>query len=131
SHTVNSLWMISLQLVLGGVFLTCLGLLVENTSTIVWSNTYLFALGYGATFGIPFAFILYFWLMTSGDSGKVASFTFLVPLISVLVGTFFMNEPFTLSLFIGLILIVLSISFVNYSGGKNKQEVAENMKSIS
>src|SRR5699024_10655463 len=44
SHTVNSLWMISLQLVLGGVFLTCLGLLVENTSTIVWSSTYLFAL---------------------------------------------------------------------------------------
>lgn len=131
SSTVNSLWMISLQLVLGGVFLTCLGLLAEDASTIVWSHTYLLALGFGSTFGIPFAFILYFWLITSGDSGKVASFTFLVPLISVLVGTLFMNEPFTLSLFIGLLLIVLSISFVNYSGGKSKQKIAENVKSIS
>ncbi len=53
--------------------------------------------------------------MNSGESSKVASFTFLVPLIAVLTGTIFMNEPFTWTLLVGLILIVLSIYLVNYT----------------
>lgn len=131
SHKVDYLWMISLQLIIGGTVLTCTGFFIEDFSTIVWNKTYLFALAYGTTLGIPIAFILYFRLINLSDSSKVASFTFLVPVIAVLVGTIFMNEPFTASLFIGLILIVISISFVNYSSKKTDNTMVENVKQIS
>ena len=51
--------------------------------------------------------------MRSGESSKVSSFTFLVPLIAVLLGTIFLNEPFTPSLLVGLVLILSSIYMIN------------------
>lgn len=131
SNEVDYLWMISLQLIIGGIILTCIGFFVEDVSSIIWNSTYLLLLGYGITFGIPIAFVLYIRLMNSGDSSKVASFTFLVPVIAVLVGTIFMDEPFTMSLFFGLILIILSISFVNYSGRKSENEIVKDIENIS
>lgn len=49
----------------------------------------------------------------SDEAGRVSSFTFLVPLTSVLIGTIFLHEPFTLSLFIGMSFILLSIYLMN------------------
>lgn len=115
SDQVDFLWMIALQTTLGGFFLINIGFLTEDFSSIDWNQDYLLSLSYGATLGIPIAFILYFYLMISDDSSKIASYTFLVPFISVLFGTIFLNEPFTTYLFIGLIFIVLSIAFVNHS----------------
>ncbi|MGG3450477.1 DMT family transporter [Domibacillus aminovorans] len=123
SKQVDSLWMIALQFTIGGAILTSIGAGVEGFSNIIWSREYLFGLGFGATFGIPIAFVLYFTLINSGDASSVASFTFLVPLIAVLVGTVFMNEPFSITLFAGLILIILSIGFVNYSGESSNKQV--------
>lgn len=113
SPHVDSLWLVALQSVLGGVVLTCSGLGIESWSSITWNGTYLFGLIFGSTLGIPMAFIIYFKLVNSGEASKVASYTFLVPLIAVLFGTLFLGEPFTLSLLVGLILIVSSIYFVN------------------
>ncbi|USK68790.1 DMT family transporter [Peribacillus asahii] len=113
SPKVDSLWLVALQSVLGGVVLTGMGLGAESWSDIVWNSTYVFGLVFGSTLGIPVAYILYFKLLNSGETSKVASSTFLVPLIAVLFGTSFLGEPFTLSLFIGLILIASSIYLVN------------------
>ncbi|NEU30960.1 DMT family transporter [bacterium LRH843] len=123
SNKVDPLWMIALQLLIGGSFLLSLGTGLESWSNIVWSGPYFIGLGFGATLGIPIAFIIYFKLVNSGDASKVASFTFLVPLIAVLIGSIFMNEPITLSLLGGLILIVSSICFVNYRGKVKEQQL--------
>lgn len=120
STRTDALWMVALQFLIGGVALTIMGAVTENLQDIVWNTPYLIGLVFGGVFGVTVAFTLYFKLINAGDASKIASFTFLVPLIAVLTGTFFLNEPFTLTLFTGLILIVLSISFVNYSGGNRK-----------
>lgn len=130
SKQVDALWMVALQFTIGGIVLTGIGLGAEDFSTIVWNSSYLFALGYAATIGIPLAFALYFTLINSGDSSKIASFTFLVPLIAVLVGTLFMDEPFTVSLFIGLILIVVSIGFVNYTSKKKVKQLETRIEKL-
>ncbi|MED4584574.1 DMT family transporter [Brevibacillus choshinensis] len=118
SGKVDSLWMVALQFIIGGALLTGAGTVFERWSDIVWNGGYLFGLGFGATFGVPIAFVIYFHLMNGGDASKVASFTFLVPLIAVATGTLFLHEPFTYSLVAGLVLIVLSICLVNYRGKK-------------
>lgn len=125
SHKVDSLWMVGLQSLIGGMVLTWIGVVTEDWSSIVWNGKYLFGLSYGSILGVAAAYILYFKLVNSGEATKVASFTFLVPLIAVLVGTLFLGEKFTYSLLVGLILIVISIYFVNHSGKKQELKTKE------
>ncbi|MFD0824274.1 DMT family transporter [Neobacillus sp. M.A.Huq-85] len=125
SHKVDSLWMVGLQSLIGGMVLTGIGVVKEDWSSIVWNGKYLFGLSYGSILGVAAAYILYFKLVNSGEATKVASFTFLVPLIAVLVGTLFLGEKFTYSLLVGLILIVISIYFVNHSGKKQELKTKE------
>lgn len=110
---VDSMWMVALQFLIGGAVLMAGGSAVEDWSDITWNLPYWIGLGFGATFGVPIAFVIYFHLMNNGEASKVAAFTFLVPLIAVLTGTVFMDEPVTITLVVGLILIVLSIYLVN------------------
>lgn len=116
SGTVDSMWMVSLQFVIGGAILTAIGTGLESWVDITWNLSYLIGLGFGSTLGIPIAFVIYFHLINKGEASKVAAFTFLVPLIAVLTGTIFMQEPVTYTLAIGLALIVTSICLVNRQG---------------
>ena len=124
SGHVDSMWMVAFQFIIGGGLLTIVGTGVESWSSITWNSTYLLGLGFGSTLGIPVAFVIYFQLMNTGEASKVASFTFLVPLIAVLTGTLFLHEPFTYSLLLGLVLIVASIYCVNYTSKRNKKGIA-------
>lgn len=48
-----------------------------------------------------------------GEASKVGAYTFLIPLIAIIVSSIFLHEAITISLFIGLLFIVVSICFVN------------------
>ncbi|MGG4497637.1 DMT family transporter [Brevibacillus reuszeri] len=120
SGKVDSLWMVAIQNILGGAVLTVMGAGLENWSDIVWNTQYLIGLGYGSTFGVPIAIAIYFGLVNTGEASKVAAFTFLVPLIAVITGTIFMDEPITYTLLAGLVLIVVSIYLVNYQSKSKK-----------
>lgn len=115
SSKVDSLWLIAMQCVIGGVFLTGLGIGFEDVASIVWNGAYWSGLLYGTILGVPIAFLLYYKLVNEGEASKVASFTFLVPLISVISGYLFLGEAITYTLCIGLLLIVASIYLVNRS----------------
>lgn len=113
SSEVDAFWMVSLQFIIGGVILIGTGTIVENWSAIEWNGKYLFGLGYGSTFGIPLAYIIYYKLIHAGEASKVGTFTFLVPIIAVIISTVFVDEPVTYRLVVGLLLVGVSIYFVN------------------
>lgn len=126
SSLVDGLWLVALQNIFGGVILSGIGLSTgEGLSEIVWNVPYVSSLLYGAILGVTGATAVYFKLMNSGESSKVSSFTFLVPLISVGIGTLFLGEPFTISLFSGLVLILLSIYMINRKQKMRKNIVEE------
>lgn len=110
---VDSMWMVSLQFLIGGAALLAGGSFFEDASDIIWNLPYFIGLGFGATLGVPMAFVIYFHLINNGEASKVAAFTFLVPLIAVLAGAVFMGEEVTNTLAAGLCLIILSIYLVN------------------
>ncbi|MGE7601573.1 DMT family transporter [Peribacillus sp. NPDC097675] len=125
STQVHGLWLVAMQSIMGGSFLTGSGLAVENVSNIVWNRPYIFCLIFGSIFSMALATAVYFKLMSSGEASKVGSFTFLVPLIAVGIGTLFLGEPFTASLLEGMVLILLSIYLINrQSSTKAKKNVA-------
>ncbi|RKJ42327.1 EamA family transporter, partial [Butyricicoccus sp. 1XD8-22] len=52
-------------------------------------------------------------LMNEGEASKVGAFTFLVPILSVIVSSIFLGEAITFKLFIGMMLVGGSIYLVN------------------
>ena len=111
---VDSVWLVAGQFFFGGLVTVVLGAGMENLSAIDWSSAaYLVSLAYGGVFGVAIAWLLYFALVRAGEASKVASFTFMVPLISVLIGTLFLHEPFTSYLLAGIVCIAVSIYLVN------------------
>ena len=126
SHKVDPYWMVSLQSIIGGIALLSTGTLFENWSDIIWNSHYIFGLSYGAIFGIPLSFLIYYKLINEGEASKVGSFTFLVPIIAVILGAVFLDEPVTYLLIVGLILVGLSILIVNYKSRENLENTLKN-----
>lgn len=119
-HKADSLWLVAVQFFIGGLVMTGLGLATENASSIGWNHVgYLTGLVYGSLFGVAISWLLYFALVRTGEASKVASFTFITPLVAVLLGTIFLREPFTGYLFLGMLLIVVSILIVNRPARKS------------
>ncbi|PZE20734.1 DMT family transporter [Paenibacillus xerothermodurans] len=110
---VDSMWLVSVQCLIGGAVLSAAGSFTENWSDIVWNIPYLTGLIFGITLGISLSWIVYFMLVNAGDASRVASYTFLVPVISVLSGTLILGESFTFNLLVGLMFIGVSIYLVN------------------
>ncbi|MDY8092869.1 MULTISPECIES: DMT family transporter [Paenibacillus] len=113
NQRVDSLWLVAFQCTLGGIVLTGAGTVTESWADIVWNVPYVSGLIFGTVLGISLSWLLYFTLVNSGDASKVASYTFLVPVISVFVSSLVLGEAITAFLLIGLILIGLSIYLVN------------------
>jgi drug/metabolite transporter (DMT)-like permease len=130
SQRVDSIWLVAFQCMIGGIVLTALGSSTEQWSDITWNVPYLIGLIFGIIFGISASWVVYFTLVNSGDASKVASYTFLVPLISVLSGTLFLHEPFSVYLLIGLALIAVSIYLVNRKPKPSLEQGKLNRKNI-
>jgi drug/metabolite transporter (DMT)-like permease len=110
---VDPICLVTFQILFGGLFLTGLGFGVESWSSIVWNVPYMACLLFISIFVNAMGWLVYFILIGSGEASKVSAYTFLIPLFAILMGTLFMHEPFTLYLLAGMVLIVVSIYFVN------------------
>lgn len=110
---VDSIWMVTLQLIMGGLLLLSVGTSVESWSNIQWEMPFITNLLFISTFVIAFGWLAFFTLIGSGEASKVGSFTFLIPLIAILCSSFFLQEQITLNVIVGLLFILISILFVN------------------
>lgn len=115
---VNMLWMTAMQITIGGIILLVSGFITENWADIVWSGAFIVDTLFIAIFVIALGWLVYFKLINEGEAGKVGSFTFLIPLISIVTSVIFLKEKITLNLVIGLLLIVISIVLVNVKVGR-------------
>lgn len=110
---IDAYWMVVMQLIIGGASLLIAGGFTESVSNIVWNGDLIFTLVWGSTLGMPIAQFIYYKLMNEGEASKVGAFTFLVPILSVIVSSIFLGEAITFKLFIGMILVGGSIYLVN------------------
>ena len=111
---VDPYWMVVMQLIIGGAVLLVGGFVYEDIHQIQWHGGLIFGLVWGTTAGMALAQILYYKLMNEGEASKVGAFTFIVPILSVLISNIFLDEAITQYLFYGMMLVGLSIYLVNY-----------------
>jgi drug/metabolite transporter (DMT)-like permease len=125
---VDAIWMVTIQLLIGGIFLTGLGLGTENWSDITWNVTYTSLLVFISIFVIALGWLAFFTLVGAGEASTVGSYTFIIPLVSVISSSLFLHEAITKNLIGGLLLVIISILFVTIKPKslKAKQRNSEN-----
>ncbi|NUU60199.1 DMT family transporter [Paenibacillus sp. JW14] len=119
SARVDTLWMTAMQITIGGLILTLSGSVTERWGDILWNGAFIADTLFISIFVIAMGWVVYFKLINEGEAGKVGSFTFLIPLISIGTSVVFLKEQITLNLVIGLLLIVCSIVLVNVKFGRS------------
>lgn len=112
-ESVDSIWLVTVQLLIGGAFMTGVGTVTESWADITWSWAFIGTLLFICIFAIALSWLCFFKLVGSGEAGTVGSFTFLIPLVSIILSVLFMGESVTANLLVGLLLIVVSILLVN------------------
>ncbi|MEK8127302.1 DMT family transporter [Paenibacillus filicis] len=122
SDQVDIIWVVALQVMIGGIVLLGTGSAVESWSAISWNLSFIFNLLFISVFVIALGWLAYFKLVGSGEASKVGAFTFLIPLIAITCSVLFLGESVTLNLVAGFVLILLSIVLVNF---KRKPSSAE------
>ncbi|MRN54110.1 DMT family transporter [Paenibacillus monticola] len=119
---VDMLWMTAMQITIGGVVLLIFGSVTEQWTDITWNSSFVLNTLFIAIFVIALGWLVYFKLINEGEAGKVGSFTFLIPLISIGASVVLLNEQITWNLVVGLLLIVSSIVMVNVRIGRTAKQ---------
>lgn len=123
---VDAIWMVTFQLLIGGVLLTGLGLGTESFSAINWNSHFIIAFVFISVFVIALGWLDFFTLVGAGEASIVGAFTFIIPLISVITSALFLHEPITSNLIIGLLLVVISILCVTIKPKALRRPMSEN-----
>ena len=75
------------------------------------------ALLYLAICGTAVTFFLYFWLLDRLPATRLSLITYGVPIVAVTVGTLFLDEPFTIRMLIGGLLVLGGVLLAVRFGG--------------
>ncbi|WP_172250744.1 DMT family transporter [Saccharibacillus deserti] len=110
---LDSIWAVTLQLLLGGFVLLLLGSGTESWSAIVWSPSFILILLFISVFVIAGGWMIYFLLIDAGEVSTVGAYTFLIPVLSNGFSIALLGESATATLLIGLLMIAGSIRLVN------------------
>jgi drug/metabolite transporter (DMT)-like permease len=109
---VEPLWAVALPLVAGGAVLSLVAAATGETS-VDWSGRVTVALVWTTLVGTTLAWLLWMFLVTSGDVGRVAVSIFLVPVVAVALGWWLLDETVGWSLVIGTVLVCGGVLLVN------------------
>lgn len=113
SNRIDSLWALTMQLLIGGVVLLALGTGTESWQEIHWTPQFTSILLFISVFVIAGGWLVYFKLLNSGEASTVGSYTFAIPVLSNVFSIFLLGEMVTMTLFAGLLLIAAGIGLVN------------------
>ena len=118
---LSTLWAVAVPFLVGGAFLTSLGLVLEPVSSVSWTGTYVVSWLYTSLAGTAFTWVLWLGLVKAGEASRVAAYVFFVPLVSVLLGALFLGETLSPLLLVGAALVVCGIYLVNRRGAPEKK----------
>ena len=120
---VEPLWAVALPLVAGGVALSAYAGVTGETSVDLTGRVAV-ALVWTTLVGTTLAWLLWMYLVTSGDVGRVAVSIFLVPVVAVLLGWWLLDESLDWTVVGGTVLVCAGVLLVNRSAPPQTGAVA-------
>jgi drug/metabolite transporter (DMT)-like permease len=110
--TVQPLVATGWQMLIAGVVLSVIAASAGEFSHFAPTRQGWLALGYLVAFGSCIAFTAFGWLLQHVPAAKVMTYAYVNPVIAVLLGCLFRNEPFTASMALGTPIIVVAVALV-------------------
>ncbi|MCW8822499.1 MAG: EamA family transporter, partial [Ignavibacteriaceae bacterium] len=102
----------AVQMLIAGILQTLLGFILgEQNSFILTQNGFL-ALGYLILFGSILGYASYIYSITNLPLSLVSTYAYVNPIIALILGWYFLNEPLTMTVFIAAGLILIGVAVV-------------------
>ena len=125
-HPSNSLLKSGMQMFSGGVITLILSVLLgefNDVGSLHFTTESVLALGYLIVFGALIGYSSYVWLVQVRPPTQVSTYAYVNPVVAVLLGWGFHNEPITKHTIIALCIILLGVFLINQSFRKAKKAV--------
>jgi drug/metabolite transporter (DMT)-like permease len=108
---IHPISLAAMPMAIATVVMTCLSLLFERHRPIVWTRASIASLIYLAVFGSAMTFTLYYWLLRHVRASRVALIAYATPVIAVVTGVLFLDEPLTSRFLLGGALVIAGVFF--------------------
>jgi drug/metabolite transporter (DMT)-like permease len=109
SQSINSTVNVVVQMGIGSILLVAAGLLLEHGVPLNFDYTSVFAIVYLAVLGSTFAFAALYWLFTRMEVTRISLFTFITPIVAVLLGWLVLGESVDINVAAGGSLILVGV----------------------
>lgn len=111
------------QMLIGGITLLCLGLFSGEQFLLLPSKASIIALAYLILVGSLLAFSAYTYLLKRVSSTLATSFTYVSPVIAVLLGLNFAGEELTSSMVISTFMIIIGVFLMSINSSSMKDNI--------
>jgi drug/metabolite transporter (DMT)-like permease len=111
--TSNTFVNAGLQMFFGGIINLCVSPLFDDYSSINWTSSSLWALGYLIIVGSMIAYACFAYALKKLPVTIVSLYAYVNPIVAVLLGTLILNEKFNLRIAIAMLITVAGIYIVN------------------
>jgi drug/metabolite transporter (DMT)-like permease len=102
----------SIQMLIAGILQTALGLILGEQNNFYLTQNGVFALGYLIVFGSIFGYASYIYSITNLPLSLVSTYAYINPIIAILLGWYFLDEPITITVFIAAGFILTGVALV-------------------
>ncbi|MCL4516305.1 MAG: EamA family transporter [Firmicutes bacterium] len=107
------------QTIFGALMLVVGAAAVESGARLMWSWQAVAALLFLSIFGSAVAFGMLFWLLQKAEATQVAMVGYIIPVISVLIGTLY-GEPLAWPMVAGIIVVLVGVMITEGRLGKRR-----------
>ena len=116
ADTVDPMMAIGLQLLIGSIPLAVIAAMTEDITLIQWSPNFLFALLGLALFGSALVYLIWMSVLTEVPLSKANAFSFLVPVLGLIMGLIFYDEALGWPELSGIFLALTGVTMVTQKG---------------
>lgn len=129
SGKVDALWAMGWQLVLGSIPLGIMALSTENPTATTWSAPFILSLLGLALPGTALVYLIWFNILEKVELTRANAFTFLVPILGLMMGFLFYGERLSLLMLAGALTTLSGIIFMNYKKTSKLKEISNATRS--
>lgn len=115
-NKIDTLYAMGFQLLIGSIPLAIIASIIGGVGAVNWHWEYVLTLFSLSLVGTAAPFVIWYWLMTKAPLYQLNVYSFLTPIFGLAFGFIFFNEALTINQWLGVLLVIVSITLVSPIG---------------